>query len=154
MKRLLGELGSGAESLPELILVTRVLRPHGLPEMQRQVSSDGGVTRVDLKESGLGVGVEVDGRTWHAGERFHSDRRRDRKSAGSGDVTLRVSPLEIQHIPCDIALDIATVMRRRGWTGRFTACSPGCAAVRQDHQPPPSPPRDTLTDGHRHQCCT
>ncbi|MCE0487959.1 type IV toxin-antitoxin system AbiEi family antitoxin domain-containing protein [Ornithinimicrobium sediminis] len=90
----LGEIGNEAESLPEVWFATRVQRPHGLPAFERQVVEDDG-TRTDLKSREFGLNVEVDGRLWHAGERFHSDRRRDRRAAARGEVTLRATFVDL-----------------------------------------------------------
>lgn len=132
LELLLSEIGAGAESLPEVLFATRVMRPHGLPDMERQVRHDDERTRTDLEARPYGVRVEVDGRTWHAGEAFHTDRRRDRRTAAAGEVTLRVTPREIGLQPCALALDVGAVLRQRGWAGRFTACSPTCGAVQQN----------------------
>ncbi len=125
----LGDIGDGAESLPEVWFASRVQRPHGLPRFERQVWSAAGRERTDLKSTRYGVNVEVDGRLWHAGERFHSDRRRDRVAAGRGEVTLRISFLELDRMPCRLAGEVAQVLTRRGWTGHLMACSPVCAAA-------------------------
>ncbi|GGK71785.1 hypothetical protein GCM10011509_20470 [Ornithinimicrobium pekingense] len=71
--------------------------------------------------------MEIDGRLWHAGERFHVDRRRDRRAAGRGEVTLRVTPLELDNQPCEVAGELALALRHRGWAGRARPCSEGCA---------------------------
>jgi very-short-patch-repair endonuclease len=123
-----GEIGAGAESLPEVWFVIRVQRRHGLPEFERQYRSADG-RRMDLRNRSFRVIVEVDGRLWHGGQRFHSDRRRDRRAAARGDVPLRVSFLELELIPCEVALEIAAVLRRQGWPGQVTPCSPGCPAA-------------------------
>ncbi len=125
----LGEIGRGAESLPEVWFVTRVQRPHGLPVFERQVVERSG-TRTDLKNRLYGVNVEVDGQLWHAGERFHTDRRNDRKAAGRGEVTVRATFLELNRRPCEVAGDLGGVLRHRGWPGLVRACSPTCPAVR------------------------
>lgn len=122
-----GEIGEGAESLPEVWYVTRVQLPHGLPAFERQVQEDDS-TRTDLKNRQYGVNLEVDGLLWHAGEQFHGDRRRDRRAAARGEVTLRMTYLELDQIPCDLAVDVARTLTARGWTGTITACSPDCPA--------------------------
>lgn len=126
----LGEIGDGAESLPEVWFVTRVQRPHGLPTFVRQVVEVGG-TCTDLKNVEFGVTVEIDGQVWHAGERFHTDRRRDRGSAARGDVTVRLTYLDLARDACSIADDIARVLGERGWAGSSRPC-PACAAADTD----------------------
>lgn len=120
-----GEIGAGAESLPEVWFVTRVQRPHGLPAFERQVRSAG--TRMDLRNGRYRVTVEVDGELFH-GARFHVDRRRDRRSAARGDIPLRVSFLELDKIPCEVAVEIGQVLMQQGWPGPVLPCSPTCPA--------------------------
>jgi very-short-patch-repair endonuclease len=120
-----GEIGEGAESLPEVWFVTRVQRPHGLPVFERQLVAAGG-KRTDLRNRRYGVILEVDGQLWHAGDRFHTDRRRDRRAAGRGDVPLRASFLELNTIPCEVAAEIGQVLLQRGWPGPMHPCSPTC----------------------------
>lgn len=121
----LWEVGDGAESLPETWFESRVRRPHGLPAFERQVGETDR-SRTDLKNRRFATNVEIDGRLWHAGERFHLDRQRDRRAAGRGEVTLRVTPLELDRVPCDVARDIGRALRHRGWTARPTPCSASC----------------------------
>ncbi|WP_122262961.1 type IV toxin-antitoxin system AbiEi family antitoxin domain-containing protein [Ornithinimicrobium cerasi] len=121
----LWEVGDGAESLPETWFRDRVERPHGLPPFERQVTEPDR-TRSDLRNRTFRTIVEIDGRLWHAGERFHLDRKRDRAAAGRGEVTLRVTPLELDQIPCEVARDVALTLERRGWSGQPKACSAGC----------------------------
>lgn len=122
----LGEIGAGAESLPEVWFTTRVVHRHGLPAFARQVIEDGG-TRTDLKNLAYGINVEVDGQAWHAGERFHTDRGRDRAAAARGEVTVRLTYSDLDQSPCAIARDLADTLRRRGWSGTMRTCR-SCAA--------------------------
>ncbi|WP_289019364.1 type IV toxin-antitoxin system AbiEi family antitoxin domain-containing protein [uncultured Ornithinimicrobium sp.] len=122
-----GEIGEGAESLPEVWYVTRVQEPHGLPAFERQAREEDS-TRTDLKNRQYGVNLEVDGLVWHAGEQFHGDRRRDRRAAARGEVTLRMTYLELDQSPCDLAVDVARTLAARGWTGTLTPCGPDCPA--------------------------
>lgn len=124
----LDEVGAGAESLPEVTFETRVRAPHRLPAFERQVEEQDG-SRTDLKNRRHGVNVEIDGRLWHAGERFHLDRQRDRRAAARGEVTLRVTPLEIDTSPCAVAHELSLVLRSRGWTGSLRTCRVGCRAA-------------------------
>lgn len=123
-----GEIGDGAESLPEVWATTRVLRPHGLPDFERQVRRAG--TRTDLKNRRFRVNLEIDGQLYHSGDRFHTDRRRDRRAAGRGEITLRATYLELDRIPCEVALEIAMVLLQRGWPGPVVPCSPSCPVRR------------------------
>lgn len=117
----LGEIGVGAESLPEVWFVTRVQRPHGLPEFERQTIETTG-TRTDLKNATFGLNIEIDGRAWHAGERFHTDRHRDLLAVGRGEVTVRVTFQDLDTGPCRLAADLARALRARGWQGTARRC--------------------------------
>lgn len=120
-----GEVGTGAESLPETWFESRVRKPHGLPGFERQaVEPDG--TRTDLQNATFRTNVEIDGRLWHAGERFHLDRQRDRRAAGRGELTLRVTPLELDRTPCQVAGELAAALRQRGWRDLPRRCSDSC----------------------------
>jgi len=121
----LGEVGEGAESLPETWFESRVRRPHGLPAFERQ-ALEPDKTRTDLKNRTFRTNVEIDGRLWHAGERFHLDRQRDRRAAGRGELTLRVAPLELDQTPCQVAAELAEALRQRGWTEPPRRCSGSC----------------------------
>lgn len=125
-----GEIGDGAESLPEVWFVTRVQRPHGLPVFVRQRRV--GRTRIDLANEEYRVNFEADGRLWHGGSRFHTDRRRDRRAAGRGWINLRGTYLELDQIPCEVAIEVAAVLRQRGWPGPLLPCSPSCPVADQE----------------------
>ena len=101
----------GAESLPETWFESRVRAPHGIPLLERQAQQPDR-TRTDLKNAEFRINVEIDGRLWHAGHRFHLDRRRDRRAAGRGELTLRTTPLELDQTPCEVAGDLAHALRQ------------------------------------------
>ncbi len=121
----LWEVAGGAESLPETWFDRRVRARHGMPVFERQVQQPDR-TRTDLTNADYRVNVEIDGRLWHAGDRFHLDRKRDRRAAGRGEITLRVTPLELDQTPCEVAGELALVLRQRGWTGQAVRCSAAC----------------------------
>lgn len=125
-----GEIGAGAESLPEVWFVTKVQRPHGLPVFVRQRRV--GPSRIDLGNEEYRVGFEVDGRLWHAGESFHADRRRDRRAAGRGWINLRGTYLELDQTPCELAVEVGAVLIQRGWPGPLVPCSISCPVASQD----------------------
>lgn len=124
-----GELGSGSESVAEMLYLAKVQRPHGLPTFTQQVKDSGSGARADFRQEQLGIIVEVDGRLWHAGDRFHSDRRRDRRAAANGVVTVRATWLDIDQEPCALARDLWAICRRRGWTEPIRPCGPRCTAL-------------------------
>lgn len=121
-----GELGTGVESVAEILFVTKVQRAHGLPAFAQQVRSSDGRSRTDFRHHELGLIIEVDGRLWHAGERFHTDRQRDRRAAARGELTVRATWHDVDQDPCRLAVDLWQICRRRGWSAPLRRCSPDC----------------------------
>lgn len=124
----LGDIGEGIESLAEHRFLSRVGTAHCLPAFGLQVDKAHG--RVDFDNEEFGVTVEVDGQLWHAGERFHSDRRRDRKTSARGGVAVRATWWDVSQEPCDLAADLADIFRHRGWRGSPRACGQQCRVGR------------------------
>lgn len=122
-------IAGGVESVAEHHFVARVERAHRLPAFTRQ-SPDGQGGRRDFESEEFGVIIEIDGYLWHGVDAFHSDRRRDRRAAAQGRVTLRAGWVDVSSRPCELALDIARTLRARGWQGRPGACGPGCPTQR------------------------
>lgn len=128
----LGVVADGAESLLEVGFVRNVVRAHGLPAPRLQVPVDapGGRLRRDAEFEPWGVVVELDGRLGHEGEAVAGDRRRDRRAAARGRVTLRAGWVEVDAEPCDLAVDVHETLRVRGWAGVGRPCGPRCAVGR------------------------
>ncbi|HET6969054.1 MAG TPA: type IV toxin-antitoxin system AbiEi family antitoxin domain-containing protein [Ornithinibacter sp.] len=124
----LAVVADGAESVMEVSFVKRVEQPHGLPRATMQVRD--GNRRRDFEYEGWLVVVEVDGRLGHEGEHVAGDRRRDRRAAGTGRVTLRAGWVDVEGDPCGLAVDVHAVLRARGFAGPIRACGPACAARR------------------------
>ncbi|USQ81858.1 AbiEi antitoxin N-terminal domain-containing protein [Ornithinimicrobium faecis] len=124
LRLVLGDIGDGIESLAEHRFLQRVVRAHGLPEFSLQVQKEHG--RVDFVNDDFRLVVEVDGMLWHAGDRFRSDRRRDRKTSAEGGLSVRVTWWDVSDDPCDTAADLAKTLRHRGWTGTPRPCSKDC----------------------------
>lgn len=127
----LGDLHAGAGNALERRALRDVLLAHGLTGFTCQVpdacTEDGqSGWRRDFENEEFGVVFEVDGQHWHDGDRFQQDRRRDRSTAGDGKVTLRATWLDHEVRRCELALDLARTLRRRGWTGDPTLCGPHC----------------------------
>ena len=106
LRLILGDVGEGIESLAEYRFLHRVVSAHGLPRFRMQVVR--GSSRADFDNEEFGVRTEVDGQLWHAGDRFHADRRRDRKSTAEGVA----SPLEA------VVCEGRAVITTRGSHGR------------------------------------
>ncbi len=132
IKDLLSEYQDGSTSILEVDAVRLVLRPHGLPTGRGQVREyqGGAVIYRDRVIEEFGVVLEFDGRLGHAdpGGRLR-DFRRDNAVVASGRIGLRFGWTDVHEDACGAALQIALVLKGRGWTGQITPCGPGCLAV-------------------------
>lgn len=124
----LGDIADGAHSALELRYVSRVERPHRLPRAQRQVRIVQGqrIQYRDALYSGYGVAVETDGAVAHPAEARWRDQRRDNAGNVEGVVTLRYSWADVNQRPCEVAAQVASLLRRRGWSGTPRPCSLTC----------------------------
>jgi very-short-patch-repair endonuclease len=127
LRLILGDVAEGVESLAEYRFLRNVVRAHGLPKFRTQVRR--GQVRADFDNQEFGVRAEVDGQLWHAGDRFHADRLRDRKSTAQGVATVRATWWDVSDRPCDLAVDLGKTFATRGWTGRLVPCSAHCAVT-------------------------
>ncbi|MCW2810824.1 MAG: hypothetical protein JWP61_1282 [Friedmanniella sp.] len=120
---LLGDVAQGAESPLEVGYLRQVERPHGLPRGVRQQRRIGQVR--DVGYEAYAVVVELDGRLGHDGTDRFRDMWRDNATAASGEVTLRYGFGDVTTRPCEVAAQVAVVLRGRGWTGLGRSC-PRC----------------------------
>jgi very-short-patch-repair endonuclease len=127
----LGDAAGGALSVLEYRYVHRVERPHGLPMARRQarIRQGTGNRYLDNLYEEYQVCVELDGTAAHPAEEQWRDKRRDNANAVSGLVTLRFGLLDLSDRRCDTASAVASLLRRRGWTGSPHPCSPVCKGV-------------------------
>lgn len=131
IRMVLEDVATGTHSLLEHRYVTRVERPHGLPEStrQRRVELAGRSTYRDAEYREERTVVELDGRLGH--EETHDywdDLDRDIQSAVGGDLTLRVGWRHVDDA-CRTAAAIGRVLNARGWQGTIRPCGAGCTAV-------------------------
>ena len=131
IRMVLEDVASGTHSLLEHRYVTRVERPHGLPESTRQgrVEVEGRSTYRDAEYRHQRMVVELDGRLGHEDALdYWADLDRDIDSAVDGDLTIR---LEWRHTdePCRTAESVGRLLKARGWMGTVRPCGPGCTAV-------------------------
>lgn len=127
---LLGLLGSmdGVESPLERRYQRWVEQAHGLPVGRRQVQTAGG--RTDVAYELWRTLVELDGRLGHEGAGAFRDMRRDNRNLVAADLsTLRYGWADVATRPCATAVQVATVLRRRGWEGVPHHCD-RCAPLR------------------------
>jgi hypothetical protein len=124
----LGLGADGVHSLLEFRYVTRVERPHGLPDGTRQyrVTRSGRHQYQDVTYQAYGVAVELDGRVAHPEERRWRDIRRDNASAVDGQQTLRYGWADMRDRPCGVAAEVGAVLSGHGWDGCLRRCGPAC----------------------------
>ena len=122
----------GVQSNLEFRYVREVERPHGLPRAQRQVRvvRSGRTCYLDNLYAAYAVGVELDGLVAHPpGERWR-DFRRDNAGVADGITTLRYGWADVTGRPCEVASQVAAVLRQRGWAGAARVCGSTCDARR------------------------
>jgi len=125
---LIAEADSGIESPLERRYHHDVERAHGLPAARLQVRAllDGMWTRADRRYE-QGVRVELGGQLAHPDGRTDRDTWRDNAAAAElGDLTLRYRWVHVVTMSCEVAVQVALALRRRGWTGRLRPCGPRC----------------------------
>ncbi len=121
-------MADGVQSALEHRYATDVERSHGLPTGRRQshVVVDGRTLweDVDYPEYGAGLIVRLDGRKYHwAAEPVFTDRRRDNAAELRGRPRLVYGWEEVTVRTCRTAHEVATVLRRNGWTGEAVCSS-------------------------------
>lgn len=127
LERVLADVAAGTCSLLEHGYLTKVERPHGLPQGRRQVRASTAVAYRDVEYDVNGLIVELDGRLFHDSARGRDrDFDRDLTAAADGQDSLRLSWGQVFDRACLTAQRIGTVLQRRGWREAPTACGPSC----------------------------
>jgi very-short-patch-repair endonuclease len=129
LDELIAAAAGGDHSVLEYRYDRDVERAHGLPKARRQVpfTGPGGRRgRRDRVYEDYALVIELDGRLAHPVESQWRDKARDNAAAVDGKQTLRYSWTQVRRGPCEIAVEVATVLRMQGWPGRPRPCSPGC----------------------------
>jgi hypothetical protein len=133
LDELITAAAGGDHSVLEFRYDRDVERAHGLPPARRQVPFTGPGRRRGRRDrvyEGYGVVAELDGRAAHPAEGQWKDTARDNAAAVAGLQTLRYTWTQVTREPCQIAVEVATVLRRQGWPGRPRACSLACPVRR------------------------
>lgn len=121
----------GSHSLLEYRHDRDVQRAHGLPPAKKQVpfrKPDGTRGYLDRYYPEYRLVIELDGKQYHPGERRGQDQDRDNANAVTGS-TLRYGWDDITRRACEVALQEAAALRRRGWADTLKPCSPACRAT-------------------------
>jgi very-short-patch-repair endonuclease len=129
LRAALAYAADGVHSLLEWRYAHGVERPHGLPQArrQRQVRRRSRNEYQDVSYEEFGTVVELDGRIAHPDAVRWRDTRRDNANAADGRVTLRYNWADVTERRCQVAAEVAAVLRNRGWTGVPRRCGSGCA---------------------------
>ncbi len=95
----------------------RFLHRHGFPPSEHNVLielGDGDMTELDVFFRDAGIGVELDAGPHRTSDRFHSDRRKDRRLKAIHRVTvLRVTHRDVDDDEAELAADLWAVLRSR-----------------------------------------
>ncbi len=127
---------AGLHSILERRYHKDVERPHGLPagERQRRYRRGDHNEYRDVFYAAYLTAVELDGRLAHPGETRWKDIGRDNAATADGIFTLRYGYLDLTSTPCQVAAQVAAVLRRRGFTGGHP-CSPDCPVTPAEPSP-------------------
>jgi len=118
---------AGLHSILERRYHKDVERPHGLPagERQRRYRRGDHNEYRDVFYAAFLTAVELDGRLAHPGETRWKDIGRDNAATADGIFTLRYGYVDLTVTPCQVAAQVTTVLRGRGFTGGHP-CGPDC----------------------------
>lgn len=119
----------GAHSVLEFRYDRDVEQAHGLPLSRHQVpfrKKDGGKGFRDRVYEDYNVVVELDGRQGHSQDKQWEDKERDNDAAEDNRQSLRYGWRHVRWNPCGTAVQVANVLRGRGWNGQPRPCSDNC----------------------------
>jgi hypothetical protein len=122
------EVRTGVHSALELRYLRDVERRHGLPRGDRQAVTirRGARQYADVRYTEYGVVVELDGVLAHPAEARKHDSRRDNANTLDGFQTLRYGWVPVAYHACTVALEVADLLRKRGWGGFLHRCGNAC----------------------------
>ena len=117
----------GVHSSLEYRYLKNVERPHLLPRGVRQARARQGPGTIyrDVLYDQYALAVELDGRVAHPGDQRWLDIQRDNAAAAGGILTLRYGWYDVTERPCQVAAQVAEVLRLRGYA-LARGCSPAC----------------------------
>jgi hypothetical protein len=130
LSEILTDIEKGTCSALEHAYLIRVERAHQLPTPMRQHAASGFRTLRDIDYAEWGLVIELDGRLFHDhAAAYDADLERDLDAKLAQDrETVRLGWGQVFGRSCETANKVATLLRRRGWTGRAQPCS-ACATA-------------------------
>jgi len=126
----LSDIVAGVHSALERRFFRDVERAHGLPRGERnQPEGEPGRRRYrDVRYRKYVTLVELDGSAAHPAENREADQLRDNDVVEQEETApLRYGWGPVAGRPCEVATQLARVLRRRRWTGQPRRCGPDCA---------------------------
>ncbi|WP_132152041.1 type IV toxin-antitoxin system AbiEi family antitoxin domain-containing protein [Kribbella antiqua] len=124
LRPILGDVAAGSHSLLELRYLRDVERRHGLPAGLRQRAVDSEFTDVFYK--GFDLIVELDGRLHLVPDQRWRDLDRDNCATLRAESTLRYGWLDVTGRPCQAAVQVLHVLRRRQPVLTAKPCGASC----------------------------
>lgn len=122
-RELLADAEAGVSSPLERRYARDVERAHGLPRGQRN-ETEGPIGRRryrDVRYRRWRLVVELDGRAAHPRDEQELDDVRDNEAVEAFERTLRYGWRSVTGTPCEVAGQVARLLRLGGWTGRPVA---------------------------------
>lgn len=129
----LTDAGDGLNSPLERRYAIDVEKAHGLPAAVRQARfrRERSTIYLDNLYEKYGVCVELDGLAAHPPQSRRKDTSRDNANLVEHDIrTLRFEWPDATETCCETAIQVARVLRNRGWTDQVTPCGPACPVAR------------------------
>lgn len=127
---LLVDLERGTHSVLEHGFLSRVVRPHGLPEPYEQQGLRHGMSGAEYRDidyDEMELVIEMDGRTHDSPDARDIDADRDLDDLSAGHVVPRIRYRQVFGTPCRTATRLESLFRLRGWDGAAHPCDdPGC----------------------------
>ena len=124
LRPILTDVAAGSHSLLELRYLRDVERRHGLPTGVRQRAVEGEFT--DVFYAGFDLVVELDGRLHLIPHRRWRDLDRDNRATLRSEATLRYGWIDVTGRPCEAAVQVLEVLRRKQPILTARSCSSSC----------------------------
>jgi len=124
LRPIIADVAAGSHSLLELRYLRDVERRHALPTGQRQRAVEGEFT--DVFYVGFELLVELDGRLHLVPRQRWRDLDRDNRATLRTEATLRYGWFDVTSRPCEAAVQVLHVLRRKAPALAAKRCGPDC----------------------------